>query len=191
MCRYAGKTYKSHYACFKCRKAFKQPDADDILRRLRKEKVYHEPDGKSIRRIGYVFTKTETEELQKIVSEIENRTIKCPECSNIMADLGKDFKAPKKTAIKEWKIIEGLFKTGKCFHTCGCEGIGYIPKSPGDYKIYLKTMLQSYQESLISCQNKPIETFPDKNEEINYWSDKILKIKTEIIENTFEKSITM
>lgn len=104
-----------------------------------------------------------------------------------MADLGKDFKAPKKTAVKEWKIIESLFKTGKYFHTCGCDGIGYIPKNPNDYKIYLKTILQSYEESLISCQNKPIEEFTDKNEEINYWSDKIQKIKTEITDNKFKE----
>ncbi|WP_288374914.1 hypothetical protein [Chryseobacterium culicis] len=187
MCRYAGKTYKSHYVCFKCRKSFKQPESYDIIRRIEKEKIYHEPNGKSVRKVGYAFTKTETEELQKIVSEIENRTIKCPECSSPMADLGKDFKAPKKTAVKEWKIIESLFKTGKYFHTCGCDGIGYIPKNPSDYKIYLKTILQSYEESLISCQNKPIEEFTDKNEEINYWSDKIQKIKTEITDNKFKE----
>jgi hypothetical protein len=187
MCRYAVKTYKSHYVCFKCRKSFKQPDSADILRRIEKEKIYHEPDGKSICKIGYVFTKTETKELQKIVSEIENRAIKCPECTSMMADLGKDFKAPKKTAVKEWKIIEGLFKTGKCFHSCGCDGIGYIPKNPKDYEMYLKNILQSYQESLISCQNKPIEEFLDKNEKINYWSEKIQKIKSEISDNNFEK----
>lgn len=53
--------------------------------------------------------------------------------------------------------------------------------------MYLKTILQSYQESLISCQNKSIEEFPDKNEEINYWSDKIQKVKTEIADNKFGK----
>lgn len=104
MCRYAGKTYKSHYVCFKCRKSFKQQDAYDIIKRVEKEKVYHESNGKVIRKVGYVFRKRETEELQKIVSEIENRTIKCPECSNVMADLGKDFKAPKKQQLKNGKL---------------------------------------------------------------------------------------
>lgn len=186
MCRYAQKTYKSHYACFKCRKSFKQPDVYDIVKRIEKEKIYREP-GKTIRKVGYLFTKTETAKLQKIVSEIENRTINCPECSNAMADLGKDFKAPKKSAVKEWKIIESLFKTGKCFRTCGCDGIGYIPKNPKDYEIYLKATLRSYQESLISCQNNSIEELPAKNEQINYWSNKILKIKSEITDNNFEK----
>ena len=186
MCRYAGKTYKSHYVCFKCRKSFKQPDASDIIKRIRKEKVYHEPDGKSLRKVGYIFTKAETNELQKIVSDIESRTIKCPECSSVMTDLGKDFKAPKKTAVKEWQIVESLFKTGKCFHSCGCDGIGYIPKNPKDYEAYLNDILKTYQEYLISCQNTSMEKFPKKIEEINYWSDRIQKIKTEMIDNRFE-----
>ncbi|MGN7705930.1 hypothetical protein [Chryseobacterium sp. 22543] len=100
MCRYARKTYKSHYVCFKCRKSFKQPDAYDIIQRIEKEKIYHNPNGKSIRKVGHVFTKAETKELEKMVSDIENRTVKCPECSNVMADLGKDFKAPKKQQSK-------------------------------------------------------------------------------------------
>lgn len=185
MCRYAQKTYKSHYVCFKCRKSFKQPDAYDIIKRIEKEKVYHEP-GKSVRNVGYAFTKAGTQELEKIVSEIENRTIKCPECSSMMADMGKDFKAPKKTALKEWKIIESLFKTGKCFHSCGCDGIGYIPENPKDYETYLNNILKTFQEYLAACQKTPIEKCPEKNEEIKYWSDNIQKIKTEIIDNRFE-----
>ncbi|CAD0220909.1 hypothetical protein KYG33_09985 [Chryseobacterium sp. D764] len=186
MCRYARKTYKSHYVCFKCRKSFKQPDAYDIIQRIEKEKIYHNPNGKSIRKVGHVFTKAETKELEKMVSDIENRTVKCPECSNVMADLGKDFKAPKKTAVKEWRIVESLFKTGKCFHSCGCDGIGYIPKNPKDYETYLNTILKTYQEYLTACQKIHLEECPKKIEEIKYWSENIQKIKTEIIDNRFE-----
>ncbi|SDJ35613.1 hypothetical protein SAMN05421542_3288 [Chryseobacterium jejuense] len=195
MCRYAQKTYKSHYVCFQCRKSFKQPDVDDILRRIKKEKIYHEPDGGTIRKVGHIFTnrktsglftKNDTEELRQLASEIENRTIKCPECGNIMADLGKDFKAPKKTAVKEWEIIESLFKTGKCFHTCGCYGMGYIPQTSREHEVYLKTILESYQKSLAFCQNKTIEEYTDKMEEINYWSERINKIKDEINHQQFK-----
>lgn len=181
MCRYAEKTYKSHYACFQCRKVFKQPDAYDILKRIRKEKIYHEPDGKSIRKVGALFTKAQCDQLDGLISEIESRIIKCPECSSTMADLGKDFKAPPKTAVKEWKIIESLFKIGKSFHSCGCDGIGYIPQNPKDYEIYLKAALHSYQESLASYQNRSIEECADKMEAVNYWSDKITNIKDEMI----------
>lgn len=185
MCRYAGKTYKSHYACFSCRKSFKQTDSYDILARIEKDKVYHEPNGKSIRKVGPIFTKKERNKLDELISEIENRPIKCPKCGNVMADLGREFKAPKKTAIKEWKIIEGLYKIGKVFHTCGCDGIGYIPQNPKDYEVYLRNILEGYQNHLISCQKNTLTEFPDKIERANYWESQILKIKSEMISQKF------
>jgi DNA-directed RNA polymerase subunit RPC12/RpoP len=174
MCRYAGKTYKSHYACFKCRKSFKQTDSHDIYLRLKKEMT------------GSL--KGDDRKLSELYNEIENRLIKCPECGNVMADLGRELKAPKKTAVKEWKIIEGLYKIGKHFHTCGCDGIGYIPQNPKDYEVYLKNMLEEYRKHLISEQNKTESEVPDKMERINYWVEKISKIKTEIISQKFELS---
>lgn len=180
MCRYAGKTYKCHYVCFKCRKSFKQADSDDILLRIKKDKVYHELNGKSIRKVGQVFTKSERNKLAELVHEIENRDIKCSECGNLMADLGRDFKAPKKTAIKEWKIVEGLFKLGKRFHTCGCDGIGYIPQNPKDYEIYLQKALKEYQDSIIYYQDKTEAEYPDKMERINYWNERMLNVKSEM-----------
>jgi len=185
MCRYARKIYKSHYACFRCRKSFKQTDVDDILLRIRKDKMYHELNGKSIKRAGQVFTKTERHILNELREEIENRPIKCPECGNLMADLGREFKPPKKTAVKEWKIVEGLYRTGKIFHTCGCDGIGYIPKNSKDYEIYLKNILDEYQNYLTSCQNVTEAEFPDKMERVQYWAAKISKIKTEIAHQKF------
>ena len=138
------------------------------------------------RKESRLYTIPKTDQIKELVSAIENRVIRCPECRNVMADLGKDFKAPKKSAVKEWKIVESLFKTGKCFHSCGCDGIGYIPKNPKDYEMYLKTVMKDYQESLVSCQKRSMDEFPDKIDEINYWSGQIQKIKTEIIDNKFE-----
>ena len=188
MCRYARKTYKSHYTCFKCKKSFKQADTDDILSRIKKEKVYHQPDG-TIRNVGDVFTKAKKEELDELTKEIKSRQIKCPECGNLMADLGKDFKAPKKTAVKEWKIVEGLFRIGRCFHSCGCDGIGYIPQKPADYEQYLKSVLNEYESYIVSSQSKTEKEFPERREYINFWSEKICDIKAEIIlhHKTFRK----
>lgn len=185
MCRYAGKTYKSHYACFSCRKSFKQIDSYDILARIEKDKIYHEFNGKSIRKVGQVFTKKERNKLDELIFEIENRPIKCPECGSLMADLGRDFKAPKKTATKEWKIIEGLYQIGKVFHTCGCDGIGYIPQNSKDYEVYLKNRLEEYQGNLVSYQNLSKTEFPDKIERTNYWAHQILKIKVEMVNQKF------
>jgi hypothetical protein len=33
MCRYAGRPYKEHYACFDCRKAFKRASQEDVAER--------------------------------------------------------------------------------------------------------------------------------------------------------------
>ena len=73
MCRYAGKTYKSHYVCFRCRKSFKQISSSDILERINKNKLSH--------KAGFQFNK-DTSKLDTLISEIENRPIKCPECYN-------------------------------------------------------------------------------------------------------------
>lgn len=180
MCRYAAKTYKSHYACFNCRKAFKQAHVADILLRVQKDKVFHELNGKSIRKVGQVFTKGERHKLRDLVSEIRVREVKCPQCAGIMANLGLDFKAPKQTAVKEWKIVEGLFVTGKEFYSCGCDGIGYIPQNPRDYEAYLNKALNHYRAGLKRCQDSPREAYGDKNAELAYWAGRIDTIGQEI-----------
>jgi hypothetical protein len=53
---------------------------------------------------------------------------KCPECANLMANMGLDFESPKKKDLKAWKHIETLYKVGITFHSCGCSGPGYIPR---------------------------------------------------------------
>lgn len=148
--------------------------------RIKKDKVYHELNGKSIQKVGQVFTKLERNKLAELVTEIENRDRKCPECRAVMADLGLDFKAPKKTAIKKWKIVEGLFKLGKCFLSCGCDGIGYIPQNPKDYEVYLQKSLKEYEDSIVYYQNKTETEYPDKMERINYWNERILNVKNEM-----------
>lgn len=34
---------------------------------------------------------------------------KCPECGELMADMGLDFKAPSKTNIKAWEHLTNLY----------------------------------------------------------------------------------
>jgi len=180
MCRYACKTYKSHYVCFECRKTFKQEHVSDILLRIKKDKLYHELNGKSIRKIGQVFTKGERKKLKELTSELTQRKVKCPQCAAIMADLGRDFKAPKKTALKEWKIVESLWTIGKNFYSCGCDGIGYIPKSPRDYELYLNKVLADYDGHLKWNQARTPQDCGDKNAVLAYWTAKINTVSKEI-----------
>lgn len=186
MCRYAAKTYKSNYACFKCRKSFKQAHPDDILKRVKKDGIFHDSNGKVARKVGQIFTKAEKDKLSELVGEIESRPIKCPECGELMADLGKDFRVPKRTALKEWKIVEGLFKVGKYFYSCGCNGIGYIPENPNDYKVYLETILKEYHDYVIFYQDKTEGEYPDKMMKINYWNERMMAVRNEMIKQKFD-----
>ncbi|MDR6880803.1 hypothetical protein [Bacillus sp. 3255] len=93
MCRYAiYGPYKGIFACFNCRKVFKQ-----------------------------------VSDLELSGTEIGNRQYKCPQCSDIMNDMGHDFKAPKQDDKKQWAKVELLYKSGFAYHSCGCNGPGYRP----------------------------------------------------------------
>jgi len=175
MCRYGFKTYKPHFVCFKCRKTFKQPLPFDLLERDNKARRYTQLQSKDSLIIE------EQEELNKLNRDYFNREIKCPECGSLMADLGLDFKAPPKTEVKRWKIIEGLYTVGHSFHTCGCTGPGFIPKDKSEYREYLKDYLASYSKQLQDVQRLDVQTSKDKNESINYWAERVRMIETELI----------
>jgi hypothetical protein len=87
MCRYAiSGPYKPHYACFKCRRAFKQ------------------------------------------WPEVATEQVCCPECGDVVHDLGLDFKPPKQANRKQWQKVRQLFEHGFIFHSCGCCGPGLRPE---------------------------------------------------------------
>ncbi|SED50636.1 hypothetical protein SAMN04487765_0197 [Tenacibaculum sp. MAR_2010_89] len=114
MCRYGMTIYKSHYACFQCRKTFK--------RRLEKD-IY---DGYNKYR--------------------EQNPAKCPECGDLMANMGLDFESPKKKDIKSWEHMATLYEVGITFHSCGCSGPGYIPSNSNDLLRYFSKIKADYIE---------------------------------------------
>ena len=99
MCRYAWHNYRDHFACFQCRKAFKQWQWEDCEEGQWKAKprMHHVP-----------------------------REIVCPDCSRPMVDMGLDFKAPPKDDCEAWRILERLHENGYAFHGCGCD-VGFTP----------------------------------------------------------------
>ncbi|MFS0553950.1 hypothetical protein [Brevibacillus sp. 179-C9.3 HS] len=104
MCRYGMYgPYKDIYACFACRKVFKQTSK---------------------------FELTE-EEWNKIKHA-------CPQCGELMKDMGHDFKAPKQTDVKQWKKVEILFQHGFTYHSCGCGGPGYRPAQLNEVNAFLE-----------------------------------------------------
>ena len=148
MCRYATKTYKVHFVCFDCRKAFKKASVEDLAKQNGEWKLFqtafwytNRPKAKRFRKENPVLFK-----------QLENKYIKrielCPQCRGEMANLGLDFKAPKKEKVKEWQIIKGLYKTGVCFNSCGCHYIGFVPKKKTEYIEYLNSRKQIYLERI-------------------------------------------
>ncbi len=181
MCRYAT-AYKSHYACFSCRKTFKRKLLRDIKGGDAKDLI--------------------------------ETTAKCPECNAPMADMGLDFKAPKKQDIKAWKHIANLYTVGITFHSCGCTGPGYIPNDKEALINHLSKIKKTYQKHQLFWINrkenpktqseiardqhynraffnqvpKKVKIGTKNNPEYNsteaqiYWSKKIADVEEKIIE---------
>lgn len=88
---------------------------------------------------------------------------KCPQCGSIMANMGKDFEAPKKGDHKAWQHIKDLFVVGITWHSCGCTGPGYIPKDKTALLLYLEEIIQNYQKELLFWRSRiEPETKQDK-----------------------------
>lgn len=54
---------------------------------------------------------------------------KCPECCNEIILMGRAFKPPKKTDIKQWKKVKYLVDNGILFHRYNDERYGPYPKT--------------------------------------------------------------
>ena len=69
---------------------------------------------------------------------------KCPQCGGLMADMGLDFKAPKMKDEEAWEHLKSLYSVGITFHSCGCNGPGYIPNTKEELIRYFQERLDSY-----------------------------------------------
>ena len=182
MCRYAcSGPYKRHYVCFACRKAFKQPPIADFLAVRGRGYVYEQ--------LCHLWSNTEFLErrenelghrLAELEEEYRDATHKCPECGEPMIDMGLDFKAPKQNDAKAWRTLQCLYRVGHAFHTCGCDGPGWIPKSTADYCDYLETKKTSYLEQLAQVQSSNKYTADAKKEAVDYWASRIQAIDREL-----------
>ena len=91
---------------------------------------------------------------RNILSDITGKDVfylkeaKCPNCGSLMANMGKDFEAPKKGNVKEWEHIKRLYSVGITFHSCGCTGPGYIPITTDSLIDYLKGIRDDYNQNL-------------------------------------------
>jgi hypothetical protein len=61
----------------------------------------------------------------------------CPDCGAPTANMGLDFKPPRKSAVEHWEVVEFLFRRGLAYHSCGCDGPGYRPSRWVDVAAFL------------------------------------------------------
>lgn len=145
MCRYAFKKYKTHFVCFDCRKTFKKLPVEYLAVQNGDWKDYQKAFWSYSSDKSTKYRKENPERVNYLIEKYRNRKEKCPQCGSAMVDLGLDFKAPRKEKVQEWEIVRGLYKSGKSFHSCGCNGIGFIPKKKDEYRNYLLTRRENYQ----------------------------------------------
>lgn len=178
MCRYGFKNYKPHYVCFDCRKTFKQPILEEI--------VIQNGDWEAYKRafLNYnsdkskQFRNNNPELISKFDKKYRNKKYPCPNCGSEMNNIGLDFKAPKNNKIKEWRIAKSLYKIGNTFHTCGCDGPGYIPRNLTDHLNNMYKISAVYQKKL---NQRNIDFSPSELKEyLFYWKSKLDLISAEI-----------
>ena len=182
MCRYAySGPYKSHYACFACRKAFKQPPISDWLALRGRGYLYDE-----LTQLwsDKVRLEQREQELGVTLAELQGEYAQgarcCPECGEPMIDMGLDFKAPRQSDRKAWRTLHGMYRVGHQFQTCGCYGPGLIPKSTAEYRRYLESRQRGYRDQLKGAQIAQNMTASLKKETCDYWADRIDRIDAEL-----------
>ncbi len=146
MCRYAAYSYKSHYACFNCKKGFKRRLLIDI---------------------------TENK-------KAKSKEFNCPQCGQLMVNVGKDCEVPKKSQKQKWKVLKVLSDLGIGYHSCGCSGPGYIPKELDELKVYLEKNKSQYEQCYQSLLKEEIYNQAEikkRNESLTHLSKKAKEIE--------------
>jgi len=172
MCRYGFSNYKQIWSCFACRKSFKKTNFIDYLSQTNQLETY--------RRLAR--SRKESEKLQAqerygtteaaIEAEYYQKISICPDCGGPMANMGMDFKSPKMSDTRVWKIIAGMHKIGAIFQTCGCEGIGFVPASRSEYIAYLQDKIDAFSARMRQAQEDAELNAYQRSEQVSYWEAK-------------------
>lgn len=178
MCRYAQKRYKIHFACFTCRKAYKKPPVEDLAIQHGDWEDYKNAFWNSTSGQTKRWRKQHPEKFAYLSQRYQNRSEKCPECGNLMADLGLDFKAPKQHNVKAWRVIQSLYKSGKTFYSCGCTGFGHVPSSLKDHISYLQQHSSRYVELL--AKRDSVSSIAELSDYLHRLQELIQLIDTEL-----------
>jgi hypothetical protein len=180
MCRYAYKTYKSHFVCFACRKQFKRPPLRDLLRQRGKldafEKLQHAFHRKELREALEKKLGTSIEAMRLEMRDIVSR---CPQCRAPMADLGLDFKPPRESNVKAWKRIAAMYRLGHAWHTCGCNGPGFVPIDATGFADYLRSREELYASRLKFVSSDPKLSPGERAVEMEQWTTLLASVRAQ------------
>ena len=94
---------------------------------------------------------------RRLASDIETSTnfeAKCPQCTNLMANMGLDFASPPKRNIKQWQHIQKLYSVGITYHSCRCSGPGYIPNTSEKLLEHFEDIKINYLKQLAFWRNR-------------------------------------
>ncbi len=69
---------------------------------------------------------------------------KCPECSGIVFEMGRNFSAPKKTDDKQWKKVFRLYSAGFRFIGSGFHDSEKLPDNLSDVDSFLERNKEHY-----------------------------------------------
>ncbi|MBU0553747.1 hypothetical protein KKF91_05745 [Myxococcota bacterium] len=102
---------------------------------------------------------------------------RCPQCGALMANMGLDFKPPPMKDACAWRVLQGLYTAGLTFHSCGCSGPGYRPRSPQAYQRFLEETRAGYLSALrrwVSDQDAAVEA---RAEAIASWRARLARVE--------------
>jgi hypothetical protein len=55
---------------------------------------------------------------------------RCPRCTAVMVNAGRDLEVPRRNDTAGWRALAAVLDAGLDFHSCGCGGPGYRPRTP-------------------------------------------------------------
>jgi hypothetical protein len=116
--------------------------------------------------------------LDELESRYRDAAFNCPECKQPMANLGLDFKAPRKSDIRAWKAIQKVYRLGHAFQTCGCNGPGYVPASEHEYQDYLELMRETYINHAKNYESSSGTNSEDRKAAAIYWRSRVAAIES-------------
>jgi len=59
---------------------------------------------------------------------------RCPRCRAVMINTGRDLAVPRRRDAAGWRALEEVLRSRLTFHSCGCGGPGYRPRSRAEVR---------------------------------------------------------